>query len=175
MRGCLMLLALAAFAAAPAYADGTQVLYVKEAVSSALGSADGPGDHSYAMRMAADVVAAGLGSLREAEPESADLVHIGVLDLYSEASQGGDLSEKAAQVREALGRIEPASPDPALAASLLLGSADEASRSTRAAATKMPTSSRATWSRAHGRCRTPRATRSASFWSWNRSGTSSNR
>ena len=121
-----MLLALAAFAAAPAYADGTQVLYVKEAVSSALGSADGPGDHSYAMRMAADVVAAGLGSLREADSESADLVHIGVLDLYSEASQGGDLSEKAAQVREALGRIEPVSPDPALAASLLLGSADEA-------------------------------------------------
>lgn len=126
MRGCLILLALAASAAAPAYADGTQVLYVKEAVSAALDSADGPGDHAYAMRMAADVVAAGLGPLRESDPESADLVHIGVLDLYSEASQGGDLSGKASEVRAALSGIEPDSPDPSLAASLLLGAADGA-------------------------------------------------
>lgn len=120
-----MLLVLAASAAAPAYADGTQVLYAQEAVSAALISAEGPGDRSYAMRVAAEAVAASLESLREADPESADSVHLWVLDMYSEAEDGRELS-KVEQVRGALASLEPSSPDPSLAASLLLGVADGA-------------------------------------------------
>ena len=121
----LVAAAAAPLAAAPAHADGTELLYVQESVSAALDAAARPGGE-YAARLAADIVAGGLASMREADPAAADLIHIGVLDLYSDASAGLDVSADARQLQVMLAGLVPGDPDPSLAASLVLGTADEA-------------------------------------------------
>ena len=129
MAGLLILLLAAASASAPVYADGTDLLYVQESVSASLDAIIlGRDGSEYAARMAADTVGGSLESMREADPEAADLIHLGVLDLYSDAGAGLDVSADARQLQVMLAGLEPSDPDPARAASLLLGDADDAYR-----------------------------------------------
>ena len=121
----LVLLVAAASAAAPAYADGTQLLYMNESVSAALDAAARQEDGSeYAVRVAADAVGGALASMREADAQAADLVHIGVLDLGASA----DAPAHARQLQALLATFETDGADPALAASQVLGAADDAYR-----------------------------------------------